>query len=97
VPTYARLPRFDKDYALLSPDEKTAFRLAIRKFVDDLNRGGPFRKGLRVKGVQGSPGVFEMTWADNGRATFEYGDNQLPGEPHVVWRRVGTHAILGEP
>jgi len=26
-------------------------------------------KGLRVKGAQGYPGVFEMTWADNGRAT----------------------------
>jgi hypothetical protein len=29
--------------------------------------------GLRVKGVQGAEGVFEMTWADDGRATFEHG------------------------
>ena len=28
---------------------------------------------LRVKGVQGAEGVFEMTWADDGRATFEHG------------------------
>jgi len=33
----------------------------------------------------------------DGRATFEYGDEQLPGEPHVYWRRVGSHSILSDP
>jgi hypothetical protein len=97
MPTYARLPRFDKDYAALTPDEKVAFKVAVRKFVEDMDAGGQFRKGLRVKGVQGSTGVFEMTWGGDGRATFAYGPNQLPGEPHVIWRRVGTHAIFGRP
>jgi hypothetical protein len=97
MPTYARLPRFDKDYAALDPAEKAAFKLAVKKFVEDMTGGGPFRKGLRVKGVQGSPGIYEMTWADDGRATFEYGPNQLPGEPHVIWRRVGSHQIFATP
>jgi len=30
-------------------------------------------------------------------ATFEYGDEVTEGEPHVVWRRVGTHAIFNRP
>ena len=97
MPTYTRLPRFDKDYKALSASEKAAFRAAVEKFVADLDVGGAFRKGLRVKGVQGSPGVYELTWADDGRATFQYGESQLPGEPHVIWRRVGTHAIFGDP
>lgn len=97
MPTYARLPRFDKDYAALTPGQRTAFNAAVKKFVEDMERGGQFRKGLRVKGVQGSPGVYEMTWGDDGRATFQYGPNQLQGEPHVIWRRIGTHAIFARP
>src|SRR4051812_15750132 len=34
-----------------------------------------------------------MTWAYDGRATFEYGDEVHGGQPHIIWRRVGTHAI----
>jgi hypothetical protein len=94
VPTYTRLARFDADYKRLTPQQKTAFKAAVRKFVEDLERGSGFRKGLRVKGVQGSPGVYEMTWADDGRATFSYGDPIRGGEPHVVWRRVGTHGVI---
>ena len=52
---------------------------------------------LRVKGVRGASGIFEMTWAPNGRATFHYGEPIKEGEPHLVWRRVGTHDTLSEP
>jgi hypothetical protein len=38
-----------------------------------------------------------MPWDRAGRATFEYGDEVRPGEPHVIWRRVGTHDIFGDP
>jgi hypothetical protein len=38
-----------------------------------------------------------MTWAPDGRATWRYGAEQVPGVPHVVWRRVGTHAIFKRP
>jgi hypothetical protein len=38
--------------------------------------------------------VFEMTWDNDGRATFSYGEEQIPGEAHVIWRRIGTHAIF---
>jgi len=37
-------------------------------------RDQKFRPGLRVKRVQGHPGVWEMSWAADGRATFEYGE-----------------------
>lgn len=77
--------RFKKDHATLSPEDKKRFKVAVAKFV-----------GLRVKGVQGADGILEMTWADDGRATFEYGKEQIEGEPHVIWRRVGTHHVSGQ-
>ena len=98
MPTYTRLPRFKKDYDSLSPDERAAFKDAVGEFVADL-ASREFRKGLRVKGVQGSSGIFEMTWADNGRATFQYGppvEGHEP-EPHIIWRRIGTHDIFRSP
>ena len=60
-----------------------------------MKAGKGLRKGLRVKGVKGAQGVFEMTWAPNGGATFSYGKSRKHDEPHVIWRRVGTHDILG--
>jgi hypothetical protein len=95
VPTYERLARFNRDYERLTAEERRAFKAAVKKFVADLQGGQGFRKGLRVKGVQGSPGVYELTWADNGRATFSYGESIRENEPHVVWRRVGTHDVIG--
>ena len=97
MPTYQPLPRFQKDYAQLSVDERGRFRQALARFIEDLEGGRPFRPGLRVRGVEGAPGVFEMTWAPNGRATFHYGEPIRVGEVHVVWRRVGTHAIFADP
>ena len=40
---------------------------------------------------------FEMTWADDGRATFHYGEEIVSGHPHIVWRRVGSHEIFQNP
>ncbi len=38
-----------------------------------------------------------MTWAPDGRATFRYGPEQVEGEPHVIWRRIGDHDIFDRP
>ena len=81
----------------MSASQQAAFLAAVAQFVDDVGRGRGFRKGLRVKGVKGAAGIFEMTWAGDGRATFEYGESVIEGEAHILWRRVGTHAIFNEP
>lgn len=52
--------------------------------------------GLVVKPVKGADGLFEMRWASDGRATFRYGKGR-PGEPHIIWCRVGTHDIFKSP
>jgi len=96
MPTFAQTDRFRRDFAALAPAQKEAFRTAAEKFVADLP-SGRFRAGLRVKGIRGAEGVFEMTWADDGRATFQYGSAVHEGEAHVIWRRIGTHDVLRRP
>jgi len=97
LPTYAWLARFRSDFERLTPSQQAAFLLAVQQFVDDLQAGRGFRNGLRVKGIQGASGIFEMTWAPDGRATFEYGPAVAKGQPHVIWRRVGTHTVFEQP
>ena len=96
MPTNEVRPEFFRDYARLTPEQKVAFKGAVDRFVADLRRGR-FRAGLRVKAVQGHPGIFEMTWGGSGRATFEYGSAVLAGEPHIRWRRIGGHEIFQNP
>jgi hypothetical protein len=94
MPTFTTTPRFRRDYSGLTQVQQERFRkIVITEFVPDADTG-QFRPGLRVKGVQGTSGVFEMTWAPDGRATWQYGESRRPGLTHIVWRRVGTHAIF---
>lgn len=68
------------------------------QFIADIANGGQsFHSRLRVKWVQGRPGVWEMSWAPDVRATFEYGAEVRPGEAHVIWRRIGTHSVFRRP
>ncbi|MEU3400645.1 hypothetical protein [Streptomyces filamentosus] len=98
MPTYEALPRFTTDLDRLTPAQRHRFRKAVHAFVDDLRTGrGRFRGGLRVKGVRSAPGVFELTWDGNGRATWQYGPELVQGVQHVIWRRIGTHDILTGP
>lgn len=83
MPTWDKTRRFKKDWERLTPQER-AFLAAVRRMVEDLKAGRGFRKGLRVKRVQGSDGVFEMAWADDGRATFEYGSEVQGAVPAAV-------------
>jgi hypothetical protein len=80
----------------LMPAQRALVKAALKDFLEDLPTGR-FRSSLRVKRLQGHPGVFEMTWEyHDGRALFRYG-NPGVGEPDVVWLRIGTHAIFNNP
>lgn len=97
MPTFFAVVRFQREYRKLSEPDRHRFERVVREqFVPDL-QAGSFRPGLRVRGVEGAPGVFEMTWAPDGRATWEYGAEVRTGEVHVIWRRIGRHQIFGDP
>lgn len=97
MPTFEPLASFLKDFDSLTPSQRTAFLRAVVLFVADLRAGGGFRKSLRVKKMAGCDDVWELTWAPDGRATFEYGASVKEGHAHVRWRRVGTHDIYKRP
>ena len=101
MPTFSQTDRFRRDFANLTGEQKAVFRAAAARFVDVLPSEG-FRPGIRIKRVQGAEGVFEMTWADDGRATFEYGPAEdgsavREADTHIVWRRIGTHDTFARP
>jgi hypothetical protein len=96
VPTFEVEERFWRGYAQLSREERAAFQRMRRRFVADL-RAGRLRVGLRVRALEGHEGIYEITWAPDGRATFHYGEARRPGEAHIVWRRVGGHEIFDNP
>jgi hypothetical protein len=95
VPTFELTRSCQVDWDKLDPEARARFRAALQRFIHDARRGH-FRSGFRVKGVRSAPGVFEMTWAPAGRATFEISATQGRGL-HIVWRRIGGHEILDRP
>ncbi|WP_411152667.1 hypothetical protein [Streptomyces sp. A30] len=98
MPTFETLPRFTADLQHLTPTQRRRFRrVVLDAFVPDLRPGRQFRPGLRIKGVRCAPGVYELTWAPDGRATWSYGREVVAGARHIVWHRIGTHSILDRP
>ena len=101
---YERTPSFDSDWKSLSEEERVRFRSCILKEFNPacdrlvVNPASRFPTKLRVKDVDGAPGVFEMTWSisgPDGRATFEW--VTIDGERAIRWRRVGGHSVFGRP
>ena len=92
MPTFETLPHFEASWKRLTREQQAAFRtVVLEAFEPDLmTPDRPFRPGLRVRSVAGHPGLFEMTWNHDGRATFSYGTEREPGLPHVVWQEVLT-------
>lgn len=97
MPTHDEEERFWRDWATLTRNQQERFGVAVEKMVEDLQARRVFRPSLRVKGVQGHEGIYEMTWAPDGRATFTYGTSPIAGETHIIWRRIGSHDIFQDP
>jgi hypothetical protein len=96
-PTFEVPAGFAREFARLSREQDRAFRQAVGKLVDALREGREPPRSLRIKRVQGTKDVWEMSYSGDGRATFRYGTEVRPGETHVEWLRVGGHEILARP
>ena len=99
MPTHDETSAFLRDYESLPPEQQDRFDSKREEFIADLvamEKGtrNAFRPGLRVKAVRGASGLFEMTWAPDGRAIFSMGRPVIKGKRHIVWHRVGDHSIL---
>jgi hypothetical protein len=97
-------PAFEGEWGRLTDAERDTFREVVR---DDfhpacerrrIDAAAPWPKKLRVRSIEGARGIWEMTRSfagPDGRATFEW--VVIDGEPGVRWRRIGGHAIFGDP
>ncbi|MFF5858628.1 hypothetical protein ACFY8B_23875 [Streptomyces sp. NPDC012751] len=95
--TFETLPRFTADLQHLTPAQRRRFRrVVLDAFVPDLRTGRQFRPGSRIKGVRCVPGVYELAWAPDGRATWSYGRAVVAGLPRRV-ARIGGHDIFTGP
>lgn len=105
---FERTDGFKADYRRLNPEEQALFRDAVRDFAtacDAEPRASgrpPWPKKLRVKPLQGAPGVWEMSWSfsgPDGRATWEWTTVTTENAtfPAVRWRRIGSHANFSDP
>ncbi|MEV4998567.1 hypothetical protein [Streptomyces niveus] len=95
--TYEALPRFTAAPNPLTPEQPRVPSRRHPRLRARSRAGSGFRGGLRIKGVRCAPGVYELTWAPDGRATWSYGQEVVRGDRHIVWRRIGTHSILDRP
>jgi hypothetical protein len=96
-PTYEVSTGFAREFTRLTREQDRAFRQAVAKLVDSFRDGSEPPRSLRIKRVQGTKDVWEMSYSGDGRATFRYGAEVKPGETHIEWLRVGGHEILSRP
>ena len=101
---FERTPQFDADLRRLTDEEFQLFRRVARDLFSPAadriatDPAARWPAGLRVKQVQGTRGILEMTWSlagPDGRATFEL--VTVGKELRIRWRRVGGHRVLRQP
>jgi mRNA-degrading endonuclease YafQ of YafQ-DinJ toxin-antitoxin module len=79
---YKRSKRFERNFKKLPQVIKDAFYNQFQKFHTNHPVMHP---SLRIKGVHGKKGIYEMTVTMDIRATFEY------IEDGVLFRNIGSH------
>lgn len=79
---YNRSKRFERNFKKLPQEIKDAFYNQFKEFHASHPLMHP---SLRVKGVQGKKGIYEITVTMDIRATFEY------IEDGVLFRNIGNH------
>ncbi|HEX4306446.1 MAG TPA: hypothetical protein VHZ54_10435 [Solirubrobacterales bacterium] len=97
TPTFELQRGFAREFARLPREQERAFRQAVGKLIDALKQGGEPPRSLRIKRVQGTRDVWEMSYSGDGCATFRYGPEVRAGETHIVWLRIGGHEIFSRP
>jgi hypothetical protein len=91
MPTYETLAAFGRQWVKLDTAQRAAFRRAVAVFIADLKKGQGFSPELRVHKLVNTE-IWSLTWARDGRALFRFGEEMTPGEAHIIWEAIGTHA-----
>ena len=78
-----RTDKFKKEYKKLPENLKKSFKIQFTKFIDHPYH--EFHPSLRVKKVQGTSDIFEMTITMSIRMTWQY------TEDSILLRNIGKH------
>lgn len=82
MPTFEALAGFNREFRRLSPTTRNAFLAMLPLFIAALRESPPaFPPALRVHRVQGHPGIWEVTFAPDGRATSSTRQRSAPTSP----------------
>jgi mRNA-degrading endonuclease RelE of RelBE toxin-antitoxin system len=84
--TLLRTDRFRKDFRRLPREIQGRLDKVLTLLLTN-----PRHPSLRVKKMEGAPGIWELRVTDNYRITFEF------AEDAVILRRIGTHNVLRQP
>jgi hypothetical protein len=104
---YRSLESFRNDFRRLPAEHQQMFPQILREFFLPAIEAGsfsgtpPWPKRLRIHRISNTE-IYSLTWnfaSPDGRATFHLDklDKMDEGEPLLVWRRIGDHAIYKNP
>lgn len=75
--------RFIKSFKKLDKSDQIAFETQLKKFLNKPKP--PFHPSLRIKKIQGTNGIFEMTIKMGIRMTWQFTDDG------ILLRNIGEH------
>lgn len=78
-----RTDKFKREYKKLPEDIKKAFKIQFQKFIN--HPYAEFHPSLRIKRIQGTSNIFEMTITMGIRMTWQYTDDG------ILLRNIGKH------
>ena len=76
-------PKFIKSFKKLNKTDQDAFETQLNKFLNKPTP--PFHPSLRIKRIQGTNGIFEMTITMGIRMTWQFTDEG------ILLRNIGEH------
>lgn len=76
-------PKFIKSFKKLNKTDQDAFETQLNKFLNKPTL--PFHSSLRIKKIQGTNGIFEMTITMGIRMTWQFTDEG------ILLRNIGEH------
>ena len=96
-------PQFEREVRRLPAAHRAKLLGALPRFAEAADRaaagaGDAWPRGLRVKRISGSRGIWEMTWSMNdpvGRVTWQW--TTAGDEPAILLRRVGDPSVPKRP
>ena len=89
-------PQFQKDLACFpAVIQEQIWQILDEKFVSYLAQGHHPANGLRLRGFQNEPGLFEMTLTplSHLRIKYKQGKSQQPDEIRFLLLQLGCHKI----